>query len=108
MTPTIAGPRPATIVRPHPAAALPAIDGLFIVATHKVRDRSAGLPMKWLPYGLEHAWRAGTRQTLCGQVTTGWTVFWDRGFNPSGAHACPDCIEASLPEASRRRLDPRR
>jgi hypothetical protein len=61
-----------------------------------------------MPYGAEHAWRAGTRQTLCGQVTTGWTVFWDRGFNPSGSHACPDCIEASLPEASRRRLDPRR
>ncbi len=99
MTPTLAPARPQTTS---------ATAGLFVVATHKVRDKNAGLPMRWLPYGVEHAWRAGTRQTLCGQFTSGWTVFWDRTFTPSGSAACPDCIEASLPEASRRRLDPRR
>lgn len=108
MTPTLApaGPRPTAVAAPHRAPS--PTEGLYVVATHKVRDRAAGLPMRWLPYGAEHAWRAGTRQTLCGQFTVGWTVFWERPFSPTGAAACPDCIEASLPEESRRRLDPRR
>jgi len=78
---------------------------LFVVATHKVRDRSGGAPNQWLPYGVEHAWEPGTRRTLCGEWTTGWTVFWDRHFSARPAAACPACVEATLPEASRRRLD---
>lgn len=106
MSLTIAPSRSESALRPVVHGAPSA--GLYVVSTHKVRDRSAGLPMRWMPYGLEHAWRPGTRQTLCGQFTGGWTVFWDRTFCPTGVQACPDCIEASLPEASRRRLDPRR
>jgi hypothetical protein len=78
---------------------------LFVVATHKVRDRSAGVPNQWLPYGTEHAWEPGTRRTLCGEWTTGWTVFWDRHFSARPAAVCGACVEATLPEASRRRLD---
>jgi len=78
---------------------------LFVVATHKVRDRSGGVPNRWLPYGTEHAWEPGTRRTLCGEWITGWTVFWDRHFSARPAEACAACIEATLPEASRCRLD---
>lgn len=78
---------------------------LFVVATHKVRDRSGGAPNSWVPYGTEHAWEPGTRRTLCGEWTTGWTVFWDRHFSARPAAACPLCIEATLPEESRSRLD---
>jgi hypothetical protein len=76
---------------------------LFVVATHKVRDR--GTATQWLPYGTEHAWQPGTRRTLCGEWTAGWTVFWDRHFSARPAAACAACVEATLPEASRRRLD---
>jgi len=78
---------------------------LFVVATHKVRDRSGGSPNEWLPYGTEHAWEPGTRRTLCGEWITGWTVFWDRHFSARPAAACAACVEATLPEASRQRLD---
>ena len=77
---------------------------LFVIATHKVRDRSG--PNSWLPYDTEHAWEPGSRRTLCGQWTSGWTVFWDRHFSPRRATACTACAEAMLPEESRRRLDP--
>ena len=79
------------------------IPSLFVVSTHKVRDR--GSDHDWLPYGAQHAWRAGTRRTLCGEWTSGWTVFWDRPFTARTAGACPGCVEATLPEESRRRLD---
>lgn len=78
---------------------------LFVVAVHKVRDRSGGAPNCWLPYGTEHAWEPGTRRTLCGEWTTGWTVFWDRHFSARPAAVCGACVEATLPEASRSRLD---
>jgi len=78
---------------------------LFVVATHKVRDRAAAAPNAWLPYGTEHAWRPGTRRTLCGEWIYEWTVFWDRRFSARPAAACPRCVEATLPEESRRRLD---
>jgi hypothetical protein len=78
---------------------------LFVVAVHKVRDRSSGSPNRWVPYGTEHAWEPGTRRTLCGEWTSGWTVFWDKHFSARPASACPACVEATLPEASRRRLD---
>jgi hypothetical protein len=78
---------------------------LFVVATHKVRDRSGGTPNSWLPYGTEHAWEPGTRRTLCGEWITGWTVFWDRHFSARPTAACAACVEATLPEASRLRLD---
>ena len=81
---------------------------LYVTATHKVRDRNGRPPFRWVPYGVEHAWRPGSRKTLCGQWTNGWTVFWERRFSATPATACPDCIEASLPDASRRRLDPPR
>jgi hypothetical protein len=80
---------------------------LYVIATHRVRDRSGTPPHRWVPYGQEHAWRAGERRTLCGEWTYGWTVFWDRQFSAGPASACPGCIEASLPEESRSRLDPR-
>jgi hypothetical protein len=88
--------RPAS---PHPSS------DLYVVATHKVRDRSAGAPHSWLPYGTEHAWRPGTRRTLCGEWISGWTVFWERRFSARPAAACPRCVEQTLPEESRRRLD---
>jgi hypothetical protein len=79
---------------------------IFVVSTHKVRDRAGGVPYRWLPYGVEHAWEPGTRRTLCGEWTCGWTVFWDRPFSTRRATACPACVEATLPAESRRRLDP--
>ncbi len=79
---------------------------LYVTATHKVREQSGKPPFDWVPYGAQHAWRAGSRRTLCGEWTSGWTVFWDRAFSATRHEACPACVEASLPEASRRRLDP--
>ena len=88
------------------SASRTAQEDLFVVATHKVRDRSGGAaPNTWLPYGAQHAWRPGSRQTLCGQYMNGWTVFWERQFCARPAAACPSCVEATLPEASRLRLD---
>jgi len=78
---------------------------LFVVSTHKVRDRSASAPSQWVPYGTEHAWQPGTRRTLCGEFTSGWTVFWERRFSARPAAACPACVEMTLPESSRKRLD---
>ena len=79
------------------------IPDLVVVSTHKVRD--PGPDHDWMPYGAQHAWRPGTRRTRCGEWTSGWTVFWDRPFSVRLARACPGCVEATLPEASRRRLD---
>ena len=78
---------------------------LYVTATHKVRDRSGRPPYRWVPYGVEHAWRPGSRKTLCGQWTNGWTVFWERRFSARPVAACPRCVEETLPEESRRRLD---
>jgi len=80
---------------------------LFVIATHKVRDRSGPPPYPWVPYGPEHGWRPGSRRTLCGEWTAGWTVFWERRFSAQSAQACRACVEASLPAASRSRLAPR-
>jgi hypothetical protein len=80
---------------------------LYVIATHRVRDRSGPPPFSWTPYGLQHAWRPGERRTLCGEWASGWTVFWDRHFAAGPATACQRCVEASLPEESRSRLDPR-
>jgi hypothetical protein len=79
---------------------------LYVISTHKVRDRSGTPPLPWVPYGVEHAWQPGAHRTLCGQWTSGWTVFWERRFSAAPAAACQGCIEASLPDESRRRLDP--
>jgi hypothetical protein len=94
-----------TVTIPRGTGSLPA-PSLFVIAMHKVRDRSASAPNQWIPYGTEHAWTPGTRRTLCGEWTSGWTVFWDRPFSARPASACAGCVEATLPEASRRRLDP--
>jgi hypothetical protein len=83
-------------------------DTLYVISTHKVRDRSGTPPYRWMPYGLEHAWQPGAHRTLCGQWTSGWTVFWERRFSANPPSACQECIEASLPVESRRRLDPLR
>jgi hypothetical protein len=104
----------ATLVRSSAPASRDAARGnqhgnqqqLYVIATHKVRDRSGRPPYRWVPYGVEHAWRPGSRKTLCGQWTSGWTVFWERRFSATPSTACADCVEASLPDASRRRLDP--
>lgn len=77
----------------------------FVVATHKVRDRAGGLPHSWIPYGVQHAWAPGSRKTLCGEWISGWTVFWEFPFSARSAESCPACIEATLPDESRRRLD---
>jgi hypothetical protein len=77
----------------------------FVVTTHKVRDRSGGIPQGWVPYGVQHAWTPGSRKTLCGEWTNGWTVFWERTFSARPAESCPACVEATLPPESRRRLD---
>ena len=99
------GARPAAA---RPAAPSPAPAGeLYVVATHKVRERSARGPQSWVPYGRQHAWQAGTRSTLCGQFIAGWTVFWERPFAARSGEACPDCVEATLPAAARARLAPR-
>jgi hypothetical protein len=97
-----------TLVRSAPArgGARPTDSTLYVIATHKVRDRDGRPPHNWVPYGVEHAWQPGSRKTLCGEWTSGWTVFWDRRFSATPATACPGCVEASLPDASRRRLDP--
>jgi hypothetical protein len=79
---------------------------LFVVSVHKVRDRSGAPPLAWVPYGLEHAWRPGSRQTLCGQWTSGWNVFWELPFSAQHGAPCRACVEASLPAESRRRLAP--
>lgn len=79
---------------------------VFVISTHKVRARDGEPPHSWVPYGVEHAWQPGSRRTLCGQWTSGWTVFWERRFSATPASACPACVEASLPAESRRRLDP--
>ncbi|MFI7588364.1 hypothetical protein ACIB24_14945 [Spongisporangium articulatum] len=102
MTATLA----PNVARPRTAAA-PSPE-LYVIATHKVRDRGGKPPFRWVPYGVEHAWKPGERQTLCGEWTSGWTVFWERRFSAQPSTACPACIEASLPAASRRRLDPLR
>ncbi len=81
-------------------------DQLLVVASHKVRDRSTGVPYGWQPYGTQHAWAPGSRRTLCGEYVSGWTVFWERPFAVRAAGTCQTCVEASLPEDSRRRLDP--
>jgi hypothetical protein len=81
------------------------IPDLLVVSTHKVRNR--GADHDWVPYGTQHAWRPGTRRTLCGEWTSGWTVFWDRPFSVRPGAVCPACVEATLPEQSRRRLDRR-
>jgi hypothetical protein len=78
---------------------------LFVVATHKVRDRESGAPHQWLPYGVQHAWTPGSRRTLCGEWINGWEVFWDRPFSARPSTVCPACVEATLPEEARRRLD---
>ncbi|MBT0768066.1 hypothetical protein KIH74_03980 [Kineosporia sp. J2-2] len=79
---------------------------LYVTATHKVRATVGRPPFDWVPYGVQHAWKAGARKTLCGEWTSGWTVFWDRSFSATAHQTCPACVEASLPEASRSRLDP--
>jgi hypothetical protein len=79
----------------------------FVVSTHKVRNADSCAAFAWLPYGTQHAWRAGTRRTLCGEVMAGWTVFWERSFTARETTACAGCVEMTLPEESRRRLDPR-
>ena len=89
-----------------PTSAAPAADTLYVVATHKVRERTGPAPRGWVPYGVQHAWRAGTRRTLCGEWTAGWDVFWDRRFATTSASSCRACIEASLPEEARHRLAP--
>jgi hypothetical protein len=96
---------PATLTRTATGTGPTGRHDLFVVATHKVRDRDSGVPYSWLPYGAQHAWTPGRRQTLCGQFIAGWTVFWDRSFSARPATACQACIEATLPEASRQRLD---
>jgi hypothetical protein len=101
---------PLTVRSPDaPARGAEAIaDTLYVISTHKVRDRSGTPPYRWVPYGLEHAWQPGAHRTLCGQWTSGWTVFWERRFSANPPSACQECIEASLPVESRRRLDPLR
>lgn len=94
---------PASAPAPAPSPTPSVTAEPFVVATHKVRDREAATG--WRPYGVEHAWRAGTRRTLCGEWTTGWTVFWERRFSARPATACPRCVVENLPESSRRRLD---
>jgi hypothetical protein len=95
----------ASTSRPVVPHAVRIADELFVVATHKVRNRTSPAPNAWLPYGTEHAWRPGTRRTLCGEWICGWTVFWERRFSARPAAACPRCVEETLPEESRRRLD---
>lgn len=95
-------PRPAPVSTPSAAHPLP----LFVVATHKVRERTGPPPRAWVPYGVQHAWQAGTRRTLCGEWIAGWDVFWDRRFATTSASSCRACIEASLPEEARHRLAP--
>ena len=92
--------------RPAPAPRAAATNQLFVVSTHKVRERTGTPPLRWVPYGTEHAWSPGSRKTLCGEWISGWTVFWELSFSPQHAESCRACIEASLPAESRRRLAP--
>jgi len=92
--------------RPAPAPRAAATNQLFVVSTHKVRERTGTPPLRWVPYGIEHAWRPGSRKTLCGEWISGWTVFWELPFAPQHTESCRACIEASLPAESRRRLAP--
>ena len=94
------------VARPRVGTEAEADTQLYVITTHKVRDRGGKPPYQWVPYGIEHAWKPGARRTLCGEWTSGWTVFWERKFSHRPSTACPACIEASLPAASRRRLDP--
>lgn len=80
---------------------------IYVVATHKTRDRSAAGPQGWVPYGTRHAWEPGRRVTLCGKFIAGWTVFWDRSFSARDHEVCDECVEASLPAEARARLAPR-
>ena len=99
--------RPAEAGAPAQTAAQAAVDTtLYVISTHKVRDRGGKPPFSWMPYGVEHAWQPGAHRTLCGEWTSGWTVFWERRFSAKPHTACHACVEASLPDASRRRLDP--
>jgi hypothetical protein len=107
MSTSTMSPPPGQTVNDQPAAAQ-GTETLYVIATHKVRDRDGSAPHQWVPYGPEHAWQPGAHRTLCGQWTSGWTVFWERRFSATAGSACHDCIEASLPEESRRRLDPHR
>lgn len=84
----------------------PASAELFVATAHKVRDRDGIPPLGWLPYGVQHAWRPGTRTTLCGEPTVGWDVFWEMHFTAQRPESCRACVEASLPADSRRRLAP--
>jgi hypothetical protein len=81
--------------------------GTVVVSSHKVRDADPAARYAWLPYGTQHGWRPGTRRTLCGELMTGWEVFWERRFTGREGTACAGCVEMSLPEVARRRLDPR-
>lgn len=83
------------------------LGNLLVVSTHKVRDRSGVPPLGWVPYGIEHAWRPGSRRTLCGQWIAGWEVFWELTFSAQRGSSCRACVEASLPVESQRRLAPR-
>jgi len=108
MTPTLTMTKPGCAAAsgasvPAPSRVAPAVR--LVVSTHKVRDRSTPASCEWIPYGTQHAWEPGTRTTLCGEFTNGWTVFWERTFSARPAAACPACVEMTLPEASRQRLD---
>ena len=94
------------VTRSAPAQRAGGASRLFVVSTHKVRERTGTPPLRWVPYGTVHAWRPGSRQTLCGEWISGWTVFWELPFSPQHAESCRACIEASLPAESRRRLAP--
>jgi hypothetical protein len=98
-------PPPVQAANDH-AAGAESTEPRYVISTHKVRDRDGTPPQQWIPYGVEHAWQPGAHRTLCGQWTSGWTVFWERRFSATAASACHDCIEAGLPDESRRRLDP--
>lgn len=87
-----------------PSGPAPGAD-VYVISTHKVRERTGEPPYDWVPYGTQHAWRPGAQRTLCGEWTAGWTVFWELRFSAAAQPSCSGCIEASLPEASRRRLD---
>jgi hypothetical protein len=108
MTPTLTITRPgvAGAARPaSPSCGAVTASTRLVVSTHKVRDRTTPVSSQWLPYGTQHAWEPGTRRTLCGEFINGWTVFWELTFSARPAAACPACVELTLPEASRLRLD---
>jgi len=43
------------------------------------------------PFGTEHARVLGSSHTACGTAAHSWRLIWDRPFEPSSKHACPDC-----------------